>query len=107
MRWVSPLPAVTANTVDGAQPVTAGTVSGQQVLQNGVPVTEVNANFIPGMSGAPTVNSDGEVVGIVSQGFGTRGNNLPMRPRCEGFLLRMASTWRSHPRPRNRSLGFG
>jgi serine protease Do len=55
---------------------TSGTVSGQQVLDNGVPLTEVNANFMPGMSGGAAINADGEVVGVVSQGFGTRGNNF-------------------------------
>ncbi len=55
---------------------TSGSVSGQQVSDTGVPVTEVNANFMPGMSGGPAINSDGEVVGLVSQGYGTRGNNF-------------------------------
>jgi serine protease Do len=60
-----------------AQPsFTSGTVSGQQVLDNGVPVTEVNANFVPGMSGGAAIDTDGDVVGVVSQGFGTRGNNF-------------------------------
>ena len=66
----------------------AGTVSGQQVLTNGVPVTEVNANFIPGMSGGPAVNSDGEVVGVISQGFLTKGNNfITNAPALRRFLL--------------------
>jgi S1-C subfamily serine protease len=55
---------------------TSGTVSGQQVFDNGVPLTEVNVNFMPGMSGGPAVASNGEVVGVVSQGFGTQGNNF-------------------------------
>ncbi|MGI5133202.1 trypsin-like peptidase domain-containing protein [Pseudonocardia sp. CA-107938] len=49
------------------QPVnTSGTISSRQ-YRGGVPVYQVSADFDQGMSGGPTLNSDGEVVGLNSQ----------------------------------------
>ncbi|MFE3983423.1 trypsin-like peptidase domain-containing protein [Nocardia tengchongensis] len=46
----------------------SGTVSSQQVSPQGVSVLEVSTDMSGGMSGGPTVNSDGQVVGINSFG---------------------------------------
>lgn len=46
-----------------------GTVSSHQVTDAGVPVTEVNAQVSGGMSGGPTVDADGNVIGINSFGI--------------------------------------
>jgi serine protease Do len=79
---------------------TAGTVSGQQVLDSGVPVTEVSANFMPGMSGGPAISSDGDVVGVISQGFGTRGTNfITNAPGLRTFLQQNGVHLAEHPKP--------
>jgi hypothetical protein len=44
----------------------SGTVSSTQVSPKGVPRTEVNADISPGMSGGPTINGQGEVLGVNS-----------------------------------------
>lgn len=46
-----------------------GTVSSQQVTDNGVPVTEINAQVSGGMSGGPTIDGTGHVIGINSFGI--------------------------------------
>ncbi len=44
----------------------SGTVSSNQVTPDGVAGTEVNADLSPGMSGGPTVDEQGNVVGVNS-----------------------------------------
>ncbi|MGO9155760.1 S1 family peptidase [Mycobacterium sp.] len=79
---------------------TSGSVSGQQVSGTGVPVSEVNVNFMPGMSGGPAINSDGEVVGLVSQGYGTRGNNfITDAAGLRAFLLQNGVHLAQRPAP--------
>ena len=51
-----------------------GSTSSTQTV-NGVPFIEVSAAASPGMSGGPTVNLDGQVVGTVS--FGVGGESQP------------------------------
>ncbi|MFE5407237.1 serine protease [Microbacterium sp. NPDC056569] len=50
-----------------------GTVSSRQVTDAGVPVTEINAQVSGGMSGGPTVDGTGSVIGINS--FGINGES--------------------------------
>ncbi len=79
---------------------TSGTVSGEQVLANGLPVTEVSVNFVHGMSGGPTVDSDGEVVGVISRGFLTQGNNfITNAPALRTFLLQNGVHLAQRPAP--------
>jgi serine protease Do len=62
-------PASVSKVVDGARiraSFKTGTVSSNQVGPNGVPGTEINADISPGMSGGPTVDAAGHVVGINS-----------------------------------------
>ncbi|MFI7588167.1 trypsin-like peptidase domain-containing protein [Spongisporangium articulatum] len=44
----------------------SGTASSQQVSEGGVPQTEVNADISPGMSGGPTIDPLGNVLGVNS-----------------------------------------
>lgn len=46
-----------------------GTASSKQVLEGGGEGTEINADVSGGMSGGPTINSAGEVIGVNSFGF--------------------------------------
>jgi serine protease Do len=69
----------------------SGTASSQQIMPSGVPVTEVSADVALGMSGGPTINSDGEVVGINSFGMtgGVKGevtNFITNAPALRTFL---------------------
>jgi serine protease Do len=62
-------PASVSQVVDGSRiraSFKTGTVSSNQVGPNGVPGTEINADISPGMSGGPTVDAQGRVVGINS-----------------------------------------
>lgn len=52
-----------------------GTVSSRQYTDKGVPNTEIDAAVSGGMSGGPTVNAQGEVVGVNS--FGITGESQP------------------------------
>lgn len=52
-----------------------GTVSSRQYTDKGVPNTEIDAAVSEGMSGGPTLNEDGQVIGINS--FGIRGESQP------------------------------
>ena len=47
-----------------------GTVSSRQVQPTGAPTLEINAQVVSGMSGGPTVNERGHVVGVNSFGVG-------------------------------------
>ncbi len=49
---------------------TTGTFSGRQVVK-GVELYETDTAMDPGMSGGPCVNEDGEVIGVISGGFGS------------------------------------
>jgi hypothetical protein len=51
-----------------------GSVSSQQVSPEGVTQIEVNTEIGGGMSGGPTVNKDGRVVGVNSSGLQNGGN---------------------------------
>ena len=62
-------PGTVGAVVDGARiraSFKSGTVSSSQVSDSGVARTEINADISPGMSGGPTVNADGEVIGVNS-----------------------------------------
>lgn len=47
-----------------------GTVSSHQAMPSGAPTLEINAQVSPGMSGGPTVDEQGHVVGANSFGIG-------------------------------------
>jgi serine protease Do len=47
----------------------SGTVSSSQVSEAGVPGLEINADLSAGMSGGPTVDADGRVLGVNSASF--------------------------------------
>ncbi|WP_210505526.1 serine protease [Naasia sp. SYSU D00057] len=49
----------------------SGTISSQQTMDNGLSVTEINADVDFGMSGGPTIDGDGTVVGVNSFTTGT------------------------------------
>jgi S1-C subfamily serine protease len=51
-----------------------GSVSSHQVTPQGVTKIEVSAALGPGMSGGPTVNADGQVVGVNSSGLRDAAN---------------------------------
>ena len=52
----------------------SGTVSSVQTSPTGVSTTEVNAEVAPGMSGGPTVDADGAVIGVNSSYLGDLQN---------------------------------
>lgn len=52
-----------------------GTVSSRQFTERGVPNTEIDAAVSPGMSGGPTVDGDGAVIGVNS--FKVNGESQP------------------------------
>ncbi|MGY1683832.1 trypsin-like peptidase domain-containing protein [Geodermatophilus sp. SYSU D01176] len=54
----------------------SGTVSSTQVSHEGVARTEVNAEIGSGMSGGPTVDEDGAVLGVNSAGFDNQAFNF-------------------------------
>ena len=63
-------PGSVAEVMDGTRvhaSFKSGTASSRQYsAEGGVPTTEINADISPGMSGGPTVNSKGEVLGVNS-----------------------------------------
>jgi len=64
-----------------------GTVSSTQVTHEGVARTEVNADMAQGMSGGPTVDAGGAVVGVVSAGFADQAFNfMTDHAALEAFL---------------------
>jgi serine protease Do len=52
----------------------SGTVSSVQTSPTGVSTTEINAEVAPGMSGGPTVDADGAVIGVNSSYLGDLQN---------------------------------
>jgi S1-C subfamily serine protease len=65
-------PASVGSVVDTARiraSFKSGTASSQQISPTGVAQTEVNADISPGMSGGPTVDSLGNVLGVNSFGI--------------------------------------
>jgi serine protease Do len=66
----------------------SGTVSSDQVTPSGVTQIEVSTELAPGMSGGPTVNKDGEVVGVNSNGLTKQAgfNFITYTPDLRTFL---------------------
>jgi serine protease Do len=66
-----------------------GTVSSNQVTPSGVVQTEVSTELAPGMSGGPTVNKDGQVIGVNSRGLTTQAgfNFVTNTSDLRSFLL--------------------
>ncbi len=52
-----------------------GSISAQTVSKKGVPQLQLDGELITGMSGGPTLNSTGQVVGINSSGFTDRNQS--------------------------------
>jgi S1-C subfamily serine protease len=52
-----------------------GSISAQTVSKKGVPQLQLDAELISGMSGGPTLNNNGLVVGINSSGFDNRNQS--------------------------------
>jgi serine protease Do len=72
-------PGSVQQVVDGARvraSFKSGTASQQQVSPSGVAGTEVNADISPGMSGGPTVDAQGRVLGINSFTISGEGQNF-------------------------------
>lgn len=71
-------PGILRNISDQTQIARAsfksGTASSRQVSPQGVVQIEVNTDLQGGMSGGPTVNAAGQVVGVNSSGFNATGN---------------------------------
>lgn len=66
-----------------------GAVSSNQVTPSGVVQTEVSTELAPGMSGGPTVNKDGQVIGVNSRGLTTQAgfNFVTNTSDLRSFLL--------------------
>lgn len=67
----------------------AGTISSNQVTPSGISEFEVSTNIAPGMSGGPTVNKNGQVVGVNSSSLTTQAgfNFITNTPDLRSFLL--------------------
>ena len=66
----------TPNSTDLSNSVTKGIVSGKRTNDNGIEFIQTDVSVSPGNSGGPLINSEGLVVGIISQkliGVGTDG----------------------------------
>lgn len=76
-------------SVDSQQPPShkRGSVSSYTTTSNGAPVTEIDAAVSGGMSGGPTINSAGEVIGINS--FGITGETQPFNFVTDTAALRV------------------
>jgi hypothetical protein len=64
----------------------SGTVSSSQVTDSGVAGTEINAQVSAGMSGGPTIDADGQVLGVNS--FGIEGEEQSFNFITDGAALR-------------------
>ena len=53
-----------------------GSISAQTVSKKGVPELQLDGELISGMSGGPTLNSAGQVVGVNSSGFTNRNESF-------------------------------
>jgi serine protease Do len=53
-----------------------GSISAQTVSKKGVPKLQLDGELISGMSGGPTLNTAGEVVGVNSSGFTNRNESF-------------------------------
>ncbi|PEG34814.1 hypothetical protein CRI77_26490 [Mycolicibacterium duvalii] len=84
----------------------AGTVSSQQVTPSGVVQIEVSSTLAGGMSGGPTVNQEGQVIGVNSSGLIEAPNfNFVTNTRdLRSFLLSNNVALAEPPAP---SQGFG
>jgi len=83
--------AVQSNAGDGQVPQPSyktGTVSSRQVDDSGVTRTEVSATMGSGMSGGPTVNSAGEVIGTNSSGTSLPDENDSFNFITDNLALR-------------------
>lgn len=72
-------PATVLEVVDGARiraSFKSGTASSQQVSTSGVAGTEINADISPGMSGGPTIDAQGQVLGINSYTINGESRNF-------------------------------
>lgn len=81
--------SVDAVSVDNQQPPSQkrGSVSSHTTTSQGVPMTEVDAAVSGGMSGGPTLDSAGEVIGINS--FGIRTETQPFNFVTDTATLRV------------------
>lgn len=81
--------SVDSVSVDNQQPPSQkrGSVSSHTTTSGGVPMTEVDAAVSGGMSGGPTLNSAGEVIGINS--FGIRTETQPFNFVTDTSTLRV------------------
>lgn len=84
-----------------------GTISSNQVTPSGVVQIEVSTELAPGMSGGPTVNQDGQVLGVNSRGLTTHAgfNFITNTPDLRSFLLSHNVTLIEPPAPPNTGLG--
>jgi serine protease Do len=79
----------------------SGRASSEQVLPNGVPITEISADLSGGMSGGPTVDSNGEVVGINSSSdtLGEATSFITNAPALRAFLKQNGVNLAEPPAP--------
>ncbi|MFC0713694.1 trypsin-like peptidase domain-containing protein [Cellulomonas biazotea] len=85
----------------------SGTVSSQQITDEGVPRTEVSADLTAGMSGGPTLDPLGNVVGLISSGtldgqsfnFITDASDLREWLTAKGVTLLPAQVPQEDPAP--------
>ncbi|MFZ2242541.1 MAG: trypsin-like peptidase domain-containing protein, partial [Gordonia amarae] len=83
--------AVQSTAGDGRVPQPSyktGTVSSRQVDDSGITRTEVSATMGSGMSGGPTVNSEGEVIGTNSSGTSLPDENASFNFITDNLALR-------------------
>jgi serine protease Do len=83
-----------------------GTVSSQQVNSYGISGTEINADISPGMSGGPTVDDQGSVIGINSytingenQNFNFITNAEDLRTFLQGNNVPLVAGQSAQPTP--------
>jgi serine protease Do len=78
-----------------------GTISSNQVTPSGVVQIEVSTELAPGMSGGPTVNKDGQVIGVNSRGLTTQAgfNFITNTPDLRSFLMSHNVTLVNPPAP--------